>query len=297
MKISTTKLFIFIVSILIITLIIAFIYKANELVEYSKNIYFMDKYVNVKIVTKNEIIANNIFDEVENIYNTYDNLINHKNDYLGNLYNLNNGSTSIDYRLYKIIEYGYTWYKKSNGFLNITNGNMDDVLINEVISDNENVLVDKSIILSNDVKLNLDNIAPGYINEVVAKYLKSKGINKYMINEGDNIYLGDAFKNKLYNIGIVNPNLDMIYKVIKGKNIAISNVSKNSNIIDINTPNKVSGVTVISNNSMDAVALANILYLMDSDSGLEFIKDYDAEVIWFNTDGSIVTTKGIINYE
>ena len=297
MKISTTKLFIFIVSILIITLIIAFIYKANELVEYSKNIYFMDKYVNVKIVTKNEIIANNIFDEVENIYNTYDNLINHKNDYLGNLYNLNNGSTSIDYRLYKIIEYGYTWYKKSNGILNITNGNMDDVLINEVISDNENVLVDKSIILSNDVKLNLDNIAPGYINEVVAKYLKSKGINKYMINEGDNIYLGDAFKNKLYNIGIVNPNLDMIYKIIKGKNIAISNVSKNSNIIDINTPNKVSGVTVISNNSMDAVALANILYLMDSDSGLEFIKDYDAEVIWFNTDGSIVTTKGIINYE
>ena len=297
MKISTTKLFIFIVSILIITLIIAFIYKANELVEYSKNIYFMDKYVNVKIVTKNEIIANNIFDEVENIYNTYDNLINHKNDYLGNLYNLNNGSTSIDYRLYKIIEYGYTWYKKSNGILNITNGNMDDVLINEVISDNENVLVDKSIILSNDVKLNLDNIAPGYINEVVARYLKSKGINKYMINEGDNIYLGDAFKNKLYNIGIVNPNLDMIYKIIKGKNIAISNVSKNSNIIDINTPNKVSGVTVISNNSMDAVALANILYLMDSDSGLEFIKDYDAEVIWFNTDGSIVTTKGIINYE
>ena len=147
------------------------------------------------------------------------------------------------------------------------------------------------------VKLNLDNIAPGYINEVVARYLKSKGINKYMINEGDNIYLGDAFKNKLYNIGIVNPNLDMIYKIIKGKNIAISNVSKNSNIIDINTPNKVSGVTVISNNSMDAVALANILYLMDSDSGLEFIKDYDAEVIWFNTDGSIVTTKGIINYE
>ena len=213
---------------------------------------------------------------------------------------------------------------KSNGILNIALGNlyefkdtindinntkeitpvfstsMSDILVNEVISDNIHILVDKSVILSNGVKLYLNNIAKGYVNEVVANYLKNNKITKYMINDGNNIYLGEQFKNKPYSIAVVNPIEDMIYKVINGSNIAISNIDKNSNIIDpktYNNPNYIAGVTVIANNIMDASALANILFLMDPDSGLEFVKEYDAEVIWFLNDDTIKTTKGISKYE
>ena len=291
MKISSNKIFIFIIAILVICLFIAFIYKSNNLKEYSKNIYFMDDYINIKIYTNKEEKANKILSEVEDIYKTYDNLIDYENEYQGNLYMLNNGSTNIDYRLHKIIEYAYTWYIKSNT-LNITTSNinkMKDILVNETISDNANILVDKTVILPKDVKLNLDNIAKGYINEEVATYLKKEGITKYMINTIDNIYLGDMFKNKKYNVGIVNPNLNMIYKIIKGSNIAISS--------GVNKDGDIKGVSVIANDSMTSTALKDILLSMSIEDGTNYIKDYDAHVIWFLSDGTIKTTEGIKNYE
>jgi thiamine biosynthesis lipoprotein len=56
-------------------------------------------------------------------------------------------------------------------------------------------------------------------------------------------------------------------------------------------------VTVISKSSSDADALSTILFLMYVDKGMEYIKDYDAEAVWYLNDGTILTTEGITKYE
>ena len=323
---------------IILTLFVVLIINALNIKEYSKNFFYMDTYINVSLYVSNEAKANRAFKEIENIYKTYDELTNKYSEAEYGLYNLNHGADTIDYRLYKIIEKGYLWHEKSDGLFNIAIGNvtdiwkkyreaengvptleelknvsisMSDVLINETRSDIEDKKIKDSVKLSNGVTLDLGAIAKGYTTELVGEYLKSVGINKYLINAGGNVLVGNYYKLGKYKIGIQNPEGSGTFKVIKGENIAVvtsGSYQRNytydgvtyNHIIDPNTlfpANNMLSVTVISKSSSDADALSTILFLMDVDKGMEYIKDYDAEAVWYLNDGTILTTEGITKYE
>lgn len=333
------KVFIGVIIALVIVLIGVFLFKDNKVKEYSKKYFYMDTYIEVKLYTS-ETKANQAFNEIDNIFKTYHNLTDKYEEHEYGLYNLNkNGEATIDYRLYKVIEYGYRWYKKSNGLLNIAIGNvtdiwkkyreagegvptleelksvsisMNDFLINGTYSDIPDAKVSKSIKLSNGITLDLGAVSKGYTVDVVADYLKNNGINQFIINAGGNVLVGDYYKkNDSYKIGIEDPLGNGIYKIVKGNNIAVvtsggynRNYTYNgityNHIIDPNTlypANNMLSVTVITNSSADADALSTILFLMDVDKGMEYIKDYDAEAIWYLSDGTIKTSDGISKYE
>ncbi|MBR1376816.1 MAG: FAD:protein FMN transferase [Bacilli bacterium] len=343
MKDKYSKIVISIIGILILIIISLLIYKNNEVQEYSKTFFYMDTYISVKVYVPNEKKANDAFEEIDRIYRDYHNLTNKYEETDYGLYELNKeGNTTIDYRLYEMIKYGYSWYEKSDGLLNIAIGNVTDIWkkyredetgvptlseLNKVNIDINNVLINEinskdkvsdGVILSDGVTIDLGAISKGYTTQIVGDYLKSIGIKKYIINAGGNVLVGDYYKgNSKYKIGIqnpysdTNPNAPSIFKVIRGNNIAVvtsGGYNRNyvyegniyGHIIDPNTrypADNMASVTVISKSSKDADALSTILYLMDVDTGMEFVKDYDVEVIWYLKDGTIKTTDGISKYE
>lgn len=333
------KVFIAIIGILLFIILGIFIVKSFKVKEYTRNYFYMDTYINVKIYSSSKNKALKALDEIDNIYHTYHDLTDRYNAHEYGLYNLNkNGNSTIDYRLYQIINYGYDWYKKSDGLFNIAIGNVtdvwlkyrekgsgvptkeelvkksiniSDVIINEVITNVSNPKVD-SIKLNNGVKIDLGAIAKGYTTDVVADYLKSKGIKKYIINAGGNVLVGKKAKESGYKIGIENPTGEGgIYKIVKGEDIAIvtsGGYNRNytydgvtyNHIINPKTlypANNMLSVTVIAKSSKEADALSTTLFLMDVDKGMEFIKEYDADAIWYLNDGKVITTPGIAKYE
>lgn len=327
--------------LLVVAVIIILFIKSNNYKEYSRDYFYMDTYINVKIYSNSASKANIALDKVDSIYSLYHNLTDKYNEHDNGLYVLNQkGSATIDYRLYKMIEYGASWYSKTNGLLNIGIGdltdvwkkyrdagtgvpsldelkdadiNFNDILINETISDIEDAKVSNSVILSNGVTIDLGAISKGYTTELVGDYLKSVGLNKFIINAGGNVLVGDYYKNSgTYKIGIEDPtDTSKVYKVVKGNNIAVvtsggyqRNYTYNgvtyNHIIDPTTlypANNMQSVTIIDKSSKEADALSTTLFLMTVDEGKEFIKNYDAQAIWYLNDGTVATTDGFSNYE
>lgn len=337
---KVNKVFIYIVVTLVVVILSILLYKSFKLKPYSKNYFYLDTYINVKVYERNKKKALEALDEIDKIYSEYHNLTNKYEPYDNGLYNLNkNGDGIIDYRLYEIIRYGYLWYDKTDGLLNIAIGNVtdvwkkyrdkgegvpsinelqskniniSDVYIEEVTSDNKDNKIDSSVILSNGVTIDLGAFAKGYITDVVADYLKSKGINRYIINAGGNVLVGKKYSKDLYKIGIEDPKGEVsIFKIVKGENIAVvtsggynRNYTYNgktyNHIIDPYTlypKDNMLSVTVIADESKKADALSTALYLMDVEKGKEFVKENDAYAIWVLNDGTVITSEGIEKYE
>lgn len=301
----------------------------KEYKEYSKTYFYMDTYINVKINSENEEKASKVLDEIDAIFNEYHNLTNKYEDYEKGLYRLNmNGSGEIDSKLYDIIEYGYNFYPESNKLLNIGIGNVTDIWkkyreegngvpsleeLKSVNIDYNNIKLDnESVTLKNGVTIDLGSLAKGYATDIVGDYLKSEGITDYIINAGGNVLVGKKYSKDKYKIGIEDPTGEVsIYKIIKAENVAVVtsggyrrsytyNGVNYNHIIDPNTlypANNMLSVTVITKESKEADILSTTLFLMSYEDGLEYIKDYDVEVIWYLNDGTIKTTDGISKYE
>lgn len=317
------------VPILIGLIILMICTKNSEIKDYSRNYFYMDTIINVKIYSNNKNKANKALDEIDELFKIYHNLTDRYNSYDKGLYNLNHGNNDIDSRLYEMIKYADTWYSKSNGLLNIGIGNVVDIwkkyreagtgvpsfkeLKSVNINHNDLVIGDK-IELKNGIQIDLGAISKGYTTEVVGKYLKDSGLNMFIINAGGNVLVGDYYKktDTVYKVGIEDPtNNGKLYKIVKVSNAAVvtsggyqRNYTYNgvtyNHIINPKTlypANNVLSVSVISASSSDADALSTTLFLMSVEEGKEFIKNYDAEAIWYLNDGSIVTSEGFNKYE
>ena len=317
--------FVVIMGILLVALIGVYIYKGRSLKPYDRNYFYMDTYINVKIYSNSKNKASKALDKIDEIFSEYHNLTDmyHSND--NGLYNLNNSNSNIDPKLKEIIEYGYSWYDKSNGLLNIAIGNVSSVWKSYIEKENGvpklseleklNISIKdidlENMKLKNGVKIDLGAIAKGYTCDEVAKYLKSVGITKYIINAGGNVVVGDVYKNGGYRIGIQSPyEADKLIKIVKASNKAIVtsggynrgytyNGVRYNHIINPKTlypANNMLSVTVIADSSALADALSTTLFLMDVDSGMEYIKNFDAEAIWY-LENDTYMTDGFRNYE
>lgn len=303
----------------------------NQKREYSKNIYYMDTYIYVKIYAKNVNVAKEALTEVENMYQKYHQLTDRYNHYDGiiNVYdiynnNLNMETLTLDSRLYEIFEYAEDGNEKYFKF-NIEIGNVIDVW--KKYRENKNgiptlkelqttttdlVLLGNNQISNNHPNLDLGGIAKGYATEKVGEYLESIGIYEYLINAGGNVKVGQSYNNKNYKIGIQSPNSqEQILTVVNGENISVvssggyeRNYEYDGNIyhhiIDPETlypANFMKGVTVVTKDSVLGDYLSTSLFLMSVDEGKEFIKNYDAEAIWYTNDNQIIRSEKFNQYE
>ena len=302
--------------VIIFIIIVLTLTGCNNQEYYSKNLFYMDTVINIKIYDNNEERVNEAFEQIENLYQKYENLTNFY-DENSELSKLNNDvNTDISDELWQLIKIGVDWYDKSHGLLNINIGNLtkvwhdfrenpielpnvEDIEINKINIEDDKITNDK-------VSIDLGSIAKGYVTELAGNYLEDNCLEYYIINAGGNVKTGKSHKG-YYNIGIASPiNPTETFEIVKGENISVVTSGGYErfyeyegvlyhHIIDPNTKypaNNMKSVTVIGEDSGICDALSTILFLMDIDEGKEFIKDYDVDVIWFTNDNEIIKSDG-----
>lgn len=321
--------------IFIFWLIIDYTNKKNTLQEFSRNYFYMDTYINVRIYSTDKQKANNALNEIDKIYKEYHELTDRYNSYenIENIYSINNSTKLDEYlqispKLYNLLEFAINAYKETNGLINVNMGDVIDIwkkyrdkqegipTIEELKNTNidiNKIIISDNKILNNHPNIDLGSLTKGYVTEIVSEYLESINLDKYLINAGGNVIIGNHYNNSEYKIGIEDPNNSKdIYEIIKGNNICITtsgdyqryyeyNGVKYHHIINPNTlfpSNYVKSVTVITKDGALGDMLSTALFLMDVDSGKEFIKKYDnVFVIWYKIDGEIIKSEGFENYE
>jgi thiamine biosynthesis lipoprotein len=308
-----------------------FLYTKNIKKEYSKNFFYMDTVISVKIRT-NKTNIDSIFNGVDEIYSKYQKLT----DYYDNestLYYINNNTSSdevltIDSNLYEMLELSNTWNKKSNGKFNINLGKVLEVwnkardnntvpsissLNGAKKSINDIILLGDNKIKNNNPSIDLGAISKGYTSEKVSKYLEKNNINDYIINAGGNVIVGTPSNKDKYSIGIKDPeNTNSLFKTVYGKNISIVTSgsyerfyiyedTKYSHIIDPDTlypANNFESVTVIADSSTIADILSTTLFVLPLEDGLKLVEEMpNVEAIYYISKDNIVTSKGFSKYE
>ena len=169
---------------------------------------------------------------------------------------------------------------------------MDSILIKN--SDDEEKIIYKTNLKA---KLDFNAIAQGYSVDLVANYLKSNGIDNYMVEIGGEVSAsGLNSKGNTWRIGIERP-VDSSYvgeygfqRIIelKNKSLATSGNYRKFNTIDgkkvVHTidpktgypvENNLLSVTVICDKAIDADALATSFMVMGKDKAINFIHNYE----------------------
>lgn len=297
-----------IIAIILIYLIIINIIDYFKIKEYEHYMDYLGTEISIKIYDNK--IDKKIFDEIENIYKEYDNLI---TDGLNKINNSNEEVIEVNPKLYELIKIGLDYYNKSDGLININIGCVYDLYINNIYTVGDNILCDTDInniqlldnnkIKNNNFNINLDNIKISYVNKIVSNLLKDKGYKNYIIDTKGNKIIGEKnFDSKPFSIGIQSDE-NTIIDIINLSNKSI--VSKGifngyKDIISSKTllpTNNYLNVSVISNDDMLSNFLVNVLYFKSIEEGKEFIKKYDADAIWVDKDKNIYYTDGYLKYK
>lgn len=327
------KKYISFIGILIVGLLFSTCFLFNDKLElYSKDLFYMDTYINVKFYSDSEVKAKNIMENIDNIYREYHELTDRYNGYddINNVYYINHNDSKdkeivLDSRLYEMISFAYDFGNDTNLF-DINMGGVIDVWkkcrdtkkcvptdseLKKANKRNDIVLLGDNKIKNNHPNIDLGGVSKGYTTQVVSDYLRSNGITYFLINAGGNVSCGDAYVKDYYKIGIQNPDGNGIVSTLKGTNISVvtsggyeRNYEYNgkvyNHIIDPTTlfpGDKMKSVTIVSTDSGLADMLSTTLFLMDVDDALEFLKNYDAEAIFVLNDNSIVKSEGFSKYE
>lgn len=322
----------YIIIFIVFLVFLIFNFKNSKLNIYSKDFFYMDTYINVKLYCDSRSIADDIFNGIDSIYRDYHMLTDRYNSYDGvnNLYYINNNSSGkdieLDSRLYNLIEYSLD-FGRGNDLFDINLGGVIDVWkgyrdsgsgvpsLNELKRANKKddiVLLGNNLIKNNSINIDLGAVSKGYASKVVSEYLESHGIKYYIINAGGNVVLGDSYNKDYYKVGIQSPNEDGgVIGVVKGKNVSVvtsggyeRNYVYNGKLyhhiispVTLFPPNYMKSVTVVTFDSALADMLSTTLFLMDIESGIEFLKDYDAAAIWVDNDNNIIKSEGFSKYE
>ena len=216
---------------------------------YTKNLFYMDTFINVKIYSSDKKKALDALSYIDQMYNDYDMLADRYKSHDGviNIKYINemdiNQEIKIDNRLYEMIEYSKSFHAKTNGLFNIALGNVIDVwseyrngnktgvpTTEELLKsgstsiDDLSLLGNDTIMKKGDVSLDLGAIAKGYVTELAGEYLEGIGLNKYLITAGtSSVKVGEHYRNDKYKIGLTDPlDTSNLYKTVKGNNISVT---------------------------------------------------------------------------
>jgi thiamine biosynthesis lipoprotein len=169
-----------------------------------------------------------------------------------------------------------------------------------------------SVILGENVNVDLGGIAVGYAVDRAVAIMESAGLSEGLVDAGGDIRV---FGNKVWRIGVQNPRGEGIVRVLKLKNQAVSTSGDYENffevgdqrychIIDPKTGYPVSrwvAVTVLAPNAWEADAYSTVLFSL-GDVGREFVSKKQANIqdrgeaakwgaLFFEVQGESVVTK------
>ena len=240
----------------------------------------------------------------------------------------------VDEDTFKIVEKGIKYSNLSNGLFDITIGplvklwsiglpearvpskdEIDAVLgyINyKDIELNEN---DNSIFLKNpNMLIDLGGIAKGYTADEISEVLTENNVHSAIIDLGGNVYThGRKVNGEDWNVGIQNPISDRgdILGTIKVNNKSIVTSGTYERFIEkdgikyhhILNPktgypydNNISGISIISEKSIDGDALSTSVFAMGVEDGLAFVESQpNIEAIFVTTDKNIYLSSGMKN--
>lgn len=240
----------------------------------------------------------------------------------------------VDEDTFKIVEKGIKYSNLSNGLFDITIGplvklwsiglpearvpskdEIDAVLgyINyKDIELNEN---DNSIFLKNpNMLIDLGGIAKGYTADEISEVLTENNVHSAIIDLGGNVYThGRKVNGEDWNVGIQNPISDRgdILGTIKVNNKSIVTSGTYERFIEkdgikyhhILNPktgypydNNISGISIISEKSIDGDALSTSVFAMGVEEGLAFVESQpNIEAIFVTTDKNIYLSSGMKN--
>lgn len=305
--------------ILVITMLFLLCGCGNEKI-VTKNFFYMDTLINIKVYSNDTKKVNSAFEYIDSLYKKYDDFTNFYNPD-SELSRLNNSKQlQVSDELYNLIEQGIAWYDKSDELLNINIGSITkiwhdfregstnfptDEELNQNIDIRNIELKNENMIVNNGFNIDLGALVKGYVTELAGNYLEENGLDKYIINAGGNVKVGKSSKG-YYKIGITNPNKGDNIMIVKGEDISVVtsggyerffeyNGVLYHHIIDLVTKypaNHMKSVTVIGSDSGICDALSTILFLMDIETGKEFVKDYNVDVIWYTLDDEIIKSDG-----
>jgi thiamine biosynthesis lipoprotein len=179
----------------------------------------------------------------------------------------------------------------------------------ELLDNNEIYLKEKGM------KLDLGGIVKGYAADEVKKILLNKGVKSAIVDLGGNIYaVGEKPVNEKWKIGIQNPfdNMGSYVGIVKlrDKSVVTSgdyeryfelNGVRYHHIIDSNTGyptnNELSGVSIISDSSIDGDALSTAFFVLGIDRSIELLKNMkEVDAVFIAKDGNIYVTPGLKDY-
>lgn len=326
------KIWITLLGIILVALILLFV-NNNTYKEYSRNYFYMDTYINIKVNSvKNKNEMDDIFDDIDYLYSSYHKLTDRYNEYEDtvNVYYLNEilsdgENIEIDKRLSDIIEVGIEYYGVTDALFNIASGNLTlvwknfidscDSIPNELnvnVNINDIVLDNNVYSKYNSVKLDLGGIAKGYVTELVGNYLEDNGINSYIINAGGNVKVGKAYNKEHYLVGITDPdNTSTIFTKVNINNMSVVTSGDYQRYCELDgkvyshivnpvtkyPSNYMKSVTVISDDSALADVYSTYLYLLSVEEGLEIVNNTSGiEAIWYIDEDNIIRSDGF-NYE
>ena len=311
---------------LILLLLFFLIGCQSEYVTNETSFFAMDTYINIRVYSKQEEAK--ILKEAEELFMYYHRLTDRYNSYedVINVYDINNMKDDylvLDEELAYLVDFGLRYYEKSNGLFDIAMGDLIDVWkkhINEYdfLPDVEILKqVEKTEIMMvynkiySGVNIDLGGIAKGYAVLKVGELLENNGYDKFIINAGGQVLLGESYRRDLYKVGIKHPLESGNLLVVSGENMNVSTSGSYERFFTIEEVNYhhiinphtlfpadyFLSVSVISEDSLLADVLTTVLFLMPLEEGMAFLENYPAEAVWYTKDEEIIRSEGFHQYE
>lgn len=174
-----------------------------------------------------------------------------------------------------------------------------------------NVIIDSTAVtVKENAKIDLGGIAKGFIADKVKQYLKSKGVTSAVINLGGNTLLIGSKQGENFSVGLQKPfgkngELSAVLN-LTDKTVVTSGIYQRyfkfdnkiyHHIIDPKTgypsDNEITSVTVITDSSTVADGLSTACLNLGVDEGTKLAKQYNAELIFIDTNGNLILTDGL----
>ncbi len=162
------------------------------------------------------------------------------------------------------------------------------------------------------MKVALGSIAKGYAADEVKRILVENGVERAIIDLGGNLYIvGEKAKDTKWKIGIQDPFMPTgsYAGILEVSDISVVTSGdyeryfyhqgkKYNHIIDPETgypaDKDLTGISIISDKSIDCDALATTVFVMGLDEGMEFVNTLDyIEAIFITKDKSVYITEGL----
>ena len=162
--------------------------------------------------------------------------------------------------------------------------------------------------------LDLGSIAKGYVADELVKLLKEEGVNEAIIDLGGNIYaLGKKSGTNNWKVGIQDPTSDRGNVVgaisVYDKSVVTTGIYerfleqdnvKYHHVLDPKTgypyESSITGVTIVSDKSMDADALSTLVFTMDVAEGMKYIESRkNIEAIFITENKEVFISSGLEN--